>query len=346
MSLLAKCRILSILAGACLFPTIVKPQTFNDACTPATTLMLDGSTSSGNTIGSSPFMDWGSCGPERDVETPAVWYKFLGQGRRVTVSTCSESTDFFTSVYAWKGSCNQSLRCISGSFGDFGCRSDNGASVTFDALEDVTYSILVSGRDRNDTGSFQISANQGNYLSVNKNDSSLNPSPMPAIDATHTQEPTASSLKLTPCASEMQVIASLSILTGPYAEFIDILLTDLSTNRTVWDSKNAVYLSNELYTFVECLDVINCFKFYIGDYGNSSYRFTFDGVSITSNNDDEQPFSVYYFGGGCTDEVSTMISITNTTSDDSGDSSCTTPHQGYLAVVIGGIVSMLMLVAV
>ena len=320
----------------------------NDICISTKTLELDGTVFKGSTKGSSPSSSTkSSCGPQRDEKTPAVWYTFRGQGRRVTITTCGESTDFFTSLSAWKGSCNEnvSLHCILGSFGDFGCPSPNGASVTFDALEGETYSILVSGRKRNDTGSFQISANQGKYIpitSAGDNDPSQGNANVAVPGEAEAQ------MAQVVCSDDDEdgaTMASLLIITGRNAEFIDVFLTDIITNETFWNSVGGVYASHRVYHFEECLDPSRCYRFSIGGgpfFGDSSsYTFTFNHKSVTSHNvddydDGEQQH--YYFGDGCSGGVvyvstkapTSDISSYNLLVDSSGSS-----FQEILAMVMG-----------
>ena len=323
----------------------------DDACVSAKTLELDGTVFKGSTKGSSPSISTkNSCGPQRDDNTPAVWYTFRGQGRRVTVTTCGESTDFFTSLSAWEGSCNGngSFHCILGSFGDFGCSSPTGASVTIDALEDETYSIRVSGRKRNDTGSFQISANQGKYIPIESNGDN---EPPPGNTNAAVPVEAESALTHVRCSDDEDggaMLASLSILTGRNAEFIDVILTDITTNETVWNSVGGVYASYRVYNFEECLYPNRCYRFSIGASSfsgdSSSYTFMFNGKSITSHtfdgyDDGEQQH--YYFGDGCsgggvvdvqTEAPTSEISSYNLFVDSSGSS-----FQGFLAIIVLGV---------
>ena len=319
----------------------------DDACMSAKTLELDGKVFIGSTKGLSPSSSTkSSCGPLRDEKTPAVWYTFRGQGRRVTITTCGESTDFFTSLSSWKGSCNEngSLHCILGSFGDFGCSSPNGASVTFDALEGETYSILVSGRKRNDTGSFQISANQGKYI-PNIGGGDNDPSQGNANVAVPGEAEPQMAQVVCSDDEDGAMVASLSIITERNAEFIDVFLTDITTNETIWNSVGGVYASHRVYHFEECLDPSRCYRFSIGVgpfFGDSSsYTFTFNHKYVTSHNDndyDDGEHQHYYFGDGCSGgvvDVSTKaptsdISSYNLLVDSSGSS-----FQEILAMVMG-----------
>ena len=71
-----------------------------------------------------------------------MWYQHEGQGDFVIITTCSEFTNYDTTLRVFKGGCDD-LRCYIGN-DDFLCPHDHDhATVAFIAFEGETYYILV-----------------------------------------------------------------------------------------------------------------------------------------------------------------------------------------------------------
>lgn len=116
-------------------------QPANDLCANATTVVC-GQTVTGNTdaatLDSPP-----ACG--LTFPRYGVWYKFLGTGQMVTLSTCSATTNYDTQIGVYSGSCT-SLVCVAGNNNDAACASNGrNSTVTFSSTGGVTYFIWVTG---------------------------------------------------------------------------------------------------------------------------------------------------------------------------------------------------------
>ncbi|NNC94669.1 MAG: T9SS type A sorting domain-containing protein [Chitinophagales bacterium] len=134
--------------GSCIF----KPA--NDLCINAT-LIQCGDTIDGSTLFAADTLQPSSeCGT--NPEAAGVWYKIIGNGQDVTISTCGSSFD--TKINIYKGpNCDPSIlqsKCIGGNDDACGIQS----SITFATAVNKTYYILINGY-RGDVGlfSFEVS---------------------------------------------------------------------------------------------------------------------------------------------------------------------------------------------
>jgi len=100
---------------------------------------------------------------------PGKWYRFIGQGTPVRITTCSPNTNYDTKLGVFYGSC-ANLNCLAGNDDDSGCtQNDLLSTVEFTAQSGETYYIYVTGYDT-ESGNFELSIEclapscQGNTL--------------------------------------------------------------------------------------------------------------------------------------------------------------------------------------
>jgi hypothetical protein len=91
-----------------------------------------------------------ACLPENTSGNPGLWYKLVGTGIRITVST-DFLTNFDTEINVYTGACG-ALTCLGG---DDDSAANNTSTFTFDSEDGVTYFIYVSG-ENGTVGQFQI----------------------------------------------------------------------------------------------------------------------------------------------------------------------------------------------
>ena len=128
----------------------------NDSCDNAPTLDFASSTQYfGSTLSASNSTIIGCSGSENLIsENQALWYRFPGTGDIVTLSTCSDLTDFTTSIRIYQGSCNA-----------FGCVSNieninalnncaQHSTVSFQSSIDEVYFARIGGHNIDDKGNF------------------------------------------------------------------------------------------------------------------------------------------------------------------------------------------------
>jgi hypothetical protein len=88
------------------------------------------------------------------VDVPAsrgLWYKVIGNGDEIAVSTCSDETDFNTVIDVFAGSCGEP-QCVTSNDDSCGERS----LVQFVSQAGVPYYIYVRGVDKNTVGNFSL----------------------------------------------------------------------------------------------------------------------------------------------------------------------------------------------
>lgn len=74
-----------------------------------------------------------------------VWYKFIGTGDEITLTTCHPSTNFDTQIHVYTGSCTD-FECLAGNDDDFLCsESSLYSTVVFQSVPGEEYFISVSG---------------------------------------------------------------------------------------------------------------------------------------------------------------------------------------------------------
>ncbi len=98
-----------------------------------------------------------------------VWYKFIGTGDSVELSTDNPGTDYDTELQVWRGSCG-ALTCIGG---DDDGGSINTSIIKFLTQADTTYYVYMDGHT-SATGNYELSFE----CSTPANDSCSNPQPL------------------------------------------------------------------------------------------------------------------------------------------------------------------------
>ncbi len=120
--------------GSCICPPA------NDQCANAVDVGC-GVSVTGTTIGANDDANAGTC-QGVDNTSPGVWYRLIGTGDQVTVSTCGSAVD--TKLHVYAGNCN-ALSCIAAN--DDGpnppCAGFS-SQVLFTSLPGVSYYIMVS----------------------------------------------------------------------------------------------------------------------------------------------------------------------------------------------------------
>ena len=132
---------LSALALVLAMSTAAYAQPANDACANAITVTC-GQTVTGSTL-TSTIDAAPSCG--LNFPRYGVWYRFVGTGQAVTLSTCSAGTNYDSQIGVYSGSCT-ALTCVAGNDNDAACSSGGRKStVTFNSTSGTTYLIWVTG---------------------------------------------------------------------------------------------------------------------------------------------------------------------------------------------------------
>ena len=132
---------LSALALVLAMSTAAYAQPANDACANAITVTC-GQTVTGSTL-TSTIDAAPSCG--LNFPRYGVWYRFVGTGQAVTLSTCSAGTNYDSQIGVYSGSCT-ALTCVAGNDNDATCASGGRKStVTFNSTSGTTYLIWVTG---------------------------------------------------------------------------------------------------------------------------------------------------------------------------------------------------------
>ena len=134
--------------------TCLAPIT-NDLCSGAINVAVPSSTV-GTTIGAT-LDALPTCGTT--ITQPGVWYRVIGNGNSITVTTCNDVTDYDTKISVFCGTCN-SLTCVGGNDdgGTADCAIPSGAffesRVTFCSQPTAVYYVLVHGFSG--VGNFQL----------------------------------------------------------------------------------------------------------------------------------------------------------------------------------------------
>jgi|APTNR8051073442_1049403.scaffolds.fasta_scaffold00229_53 hypothetical protein len=113
----------------------------NDLCDNAVTVTC-GQTVTGNT-NNSTIDTPPACG--LNFPRYGVWYRFVGTGQTVTLSTCNATTNYDSQIGVFSGSCS-ALTCVAGNDNDAACAAGSRKStVTFNSTAGTTYYIWVTG---------------------------------------------------------------------------------------------------------------------------------------------------------------------------------------------------------
>ncbi|MFK7968902.1 MAG: dockerin type I domain-containing protein [Bacteroidia bacterium] len=131
--------------------SLVWAQPANDLCNAATVIACGANISA--STNSATFDKADLCGTNNTA--PGIWYKFVGTGDYITLSTCNAGTDFDSKISVFEGSCT-ALTCITGNDDDANCTTSARASTTgFFSTLNKDYYILVHGFARA-TGNFDL----------------------------------------------------------------------------------------------------------------------------------------------------------------------------------------------
>lgn len=120
----------------------------NDSCATAAFInyeeIIIGSTLE-STLADAPINDC-TTHPFTSSNAPGLWYRFIGNGELVSISTCSDTTDFDTYIGLFSGDC-QNLVCEE--FSDYGFEvgCSNEAYMQYPASSGQDYYIYISGFD-------------------------------------------------------------------------------------------------------------------------------------------------------------------------------------------------------
>lgn len=124
-------------------------QPVNDTCANATEIFCS-SVVTGTTVGAAPDSPV-TCGTSSGTGG-AVWYRFIGTGDTIELSTCNPGSDFDTKIRVYSGTC-AALVCVGGNDDSTCSFSGLRSRVTFNSLAGVEYQILMHG----------FGSSQGNY---------------------------------------------------------------------------------------------------------------------------------------------------------------------------------------
>ncbi len=99
----------------------------------------------------------GSCDGTNVSTAPGVWYAFEGDNSLVTLSTCSDATDYDSKIAVFSGECDE-LTCVAANdnVAPGSCSFGRASEVSFAALSGVTYYVYVTGH-QGANGNFEMS---------------------------------------------------------------------------------------------------------------------------------------------------------------------------------------------
>jgi hypothetical protein len=134
---------------------------------------LDGSLTFGSTRSSRVVSNMeittttGLCGDDDGATTTntssnsrGTWYSLWGTGEEHTVSTCNRFTNFDTQIFVFSGDDCSSLTCVGTSSSSSSTDSSNSSTcsstISWLASKAEFYRILVTGKDRNQYGTFGL----------------------------------------------------------------------------------------------------------------------------------------------------------------------------------------------
>ena len=144
------------IAGVGTSPTDFLVPPANDLCANAVPIAC-GQTLAGTTIGSDAAGDpTGNC--TESVDGGGVFYRFVGTGGTILLSTCHPATNYDTKVFVYTGTCG-SYTCVGGNDDGPVCGT-TASEVTFASVAGTPYLIFVSGY-AGAVGSFGLSVTCG-----------------------------------------------------------------------------------------------------------------------------------------------------------------------------------------
>lgn len=105
---------------------------------------------------SNRLMPMESCGSFVDKGTAGIWYRIIGTGNTIALSTCSANSDFDTQLAVFDDCIT--FNCVTTNNNDSSCSIDNTLStVTFESILDTDYYIFINGREVTDKGVYELS---------------------------------------------------------------------------------------------------------------------------------------------------------------------------------------------
>ena len=196
-------KFISAIALSMLFAGAVQAQApANDDCAGAITVTC-GQTVTGSTLNAN--IDAAPACVTTVTQGYGVWYRFVGTGQTVTLSTCNATTNYDSQIAVFSGSCT-ALACVTANDNDAACGRKS--TVTFNSTTGTTYYIWVTG----------VVGSRGNFaLSV-----ACSGGTGPANDA---------------CANAITVACGGSVsgsTTGATADAVGTCTTSLGTAPGVW----------------------------------------------------------------------------------------------------------------
>ena len=111
----------------------------NDFCADATAIVCD-QTYSGSIVNATETDNpEGTCGTSS--QTPGVWFGFIGNGDRITLSLCA--SNYNTKLMVYEGNCN-ALTCVAGNNNSADC-TFNRSKLSFNTSTGTNYFVFVTG---------------------------------------------------------------------------------------------------------------------------------------------------------------------------------------------------------
>jgi subtilisin-like proprotein convertase family protein len=133
--------------------TSLGPPISNDTCATATPVSLPSTTPATN-VGATNDAGLPTCSG-LSTWNNGVWFRFTGNGNRVSASTCHPNTVLNTRVYVFTGSCAAPVCVGANATASPACTPSTAATVTFCAAAGQEYYVLVTN-DTTGTGAFTL----------------------------------------------------------------------------------------------------------------------------------------------------------------------------------------------
>ena len=126
----------------------------HDDCTTARSIVVNGPVERGSTVNATRET---YC---NNRKARGVWHVVVGTGNIMTVSACSDLTDYDVRLDVVSSSCSNYYGCVAPEDPGFDipvCRSPFGRKLTFDSVADRLYYIIVYGQTESTVGGYGIS---------------------------------------------------------------------------------------------------------------------------------------------------------------------------------------------
>jgi hypothetical protein len=150
-------HLILLLGALCCLPSQADVPA-NDQC--ETAIVLSSSSSNqvlfGTTLNSTKDT-LNNCG-ENFVNSPGVWYvvQNYSESKVVTISTCSNATNFDTAISVYAGTSCESQNCLGGRNDDGECDVDTHSTFSWHTTAGENYYVLVHGNQEEDVGDFGL----------------------------------------------------------------------------------------------------------------------------------------------------------------------------------------------